>query len=144
VSNDKSPSLMVDAIVEKEGKILLVKRKKDPFKDKWSFPGGKVDSGERVEDAIKRELLEETSLTVEPTDILGVYSDPDRDPRGHRVTTVFISKVEAGEPEEGDDAASAQWFPINDEIELAFDHNKLLNHYRQWLKSKQTFWSSKR
>jgi 8-oxo-dGTP diphosphatase len=75
VSNDKSPSLMVDAIVEKEGKILLVKRKKDPFKDKWSFPGGKVDSGERVEDAIKRELLEETSLTVEPTDILGVYSD---------------------------------------------------------------------
>jgi ADP-ribose pyrophosphatase YjhB (NUDIX family) len=88
-------------------------------------------------------LLEETALDIEPTDILGVYSDPNRDPRGHRVTTVFIANVEAGEPKEGDDAASVQWFPINDELELAFDHNKILNHYRQRKESKETFWSSK-
>jgi 8-oxo-dGTP diphosphatase len=143
MSNDKSPSLMVDAIVEKEGKILLVKRKKDPFEGRWSFPGGKLNIGERVEDAVKRELLEETSIDIELKDILGVYSDPNRDPRGHRVTTAFVASVEAGEPKEGDDAATVQWFPINDEIELAFDHNKILNHYRQWTKSKQTFWSSK-
>lgn len=143
MSNDNTPSLMVDAIVEKNGKILLVKRKKDPFKDKWSFPGGKVESGERVEEAVKRELLEETSVDIMPTEILGVYSDPNRDPRGHRVTTVFIANVEAGEPNEGNDAASVQWFPINDELVLAFDHNKILNHYRQRKESKETFWSSK-
>ena len=143
MSDDNQPSLMVDAIVEKEGKVLLVKRKKDPFKDKWSFPGGKVDNNERVEDAVKREVREETSLDIELTDILGVYSDPNRDPRGHRVTTVFIANVEAGEPKEGSDAASVQWFPINDELELAFDHNKILNHYRLRKESRDTFWSLK-
>ena len=72
MSDEKSPTIVVDAIVEKDYKLLLVRRKKDPFKGCLSFPGGKVDEGEKVEDAVKRELSEETNLNIEPTDILGV------------------------------------------------------------------------
>jgi 8-oxo-dGTP diphosphatase len=80
MSDKESPSVMVDAIVESNDKLLLVKRKKDPFKGFLSFPGGNVDLGEKVEDAVKREVREETSVDIEPTDILGVCSDPSRDP----------------------------------------------------------------
>jgi 8-oxo-dGTP diphosphatase len=123
--------------------VFYVRRKKDPFKGGWSFPGGKVNAGEKVEDALKRELFEETGLVIFPTDILGVYSDPARDPRGHRISVTFVAKVTGGEAKGGDDAESAQWFPINDELELAFDHNKILNNYREWRKNKGTYWSSK-
>jgi 8-oxo-dGTP diphosphatase len=143
MASTDSPSIMVDAILEREDKVLFVKRKKDPFKGKWSFPGGKVDLGETLEAAVKRELLEEMSLAIIPTDILGAYSDPKRDPRGHRITVTFIAKVSGGEAKGSDDAESAQWFPINDNQDLAFDHNKILNDYRKWRKSKATFWSSK-
>lgn len=143
MASTDSPSVMVDAILERENRILLVKRKKDPFKGKWSLPGGKVDLGETLEAAVKRELFEETSLTIIPTDILGAYSDPKRDPRGHRITVTFIANVSGGEAKGSDDAESAQWFPINDIPDLGFDHNKILNDYRQWRKSKATFWSSK-
>ena len=85
MSEKESPSVMVDAVVVRNEKVLLVKRKKDPFKGFLTFPGGKVDEGEKVEDAVKRELLEETSLDIEPTDILDIYSDPSRILRGHRI-----------------------------------------------------------
>jgi len=112
MSRTDSPSITVDAILEREDKVLFVKRKKDPFKGKWSFPGGKVDLEETLEAAVKRELLEETNLAIIPTDILGAYSDPKRDPRGHRITVTFIAKVSGGEAKGSDDAESAQWFPI--------------------------------
>ena len=78
MSEKESTSVMVDAVVIENEKLLLVTRKKDPFKGFLTFPGGKVDEGEKVEDAVKRELREETSLDIEPIDILGVYSDPSR------------------------------------------------------------------
>jgi 8-oxo-dGTP diphosphatase len=143
MSDSGPPSVMVDGILEKDDRVLYVKRKKDPFKGGWSFPGGKVNAGEKVEDALKRELFEETGLVIFPIDILGVYSDPARDPRGHRISVTFVAKVTGGEAKGGDDAESAQWFPINDELELAFDHNKILNNYREWRKNKGTYWSSK-
>ena len=89
MSDKESPSVMVDAIVERDDKLLSVKRKKDPFKGVLSFPGGKVDLGEKVEDAMKRELREETNLAIEPTDILVVYSDPSRDTRGHNIYYIY-------------------------------------------------------
>ena len=134
----------VDGIVERDDKLLLVRRKKDPFKGSLSFPGGKVDEGERVEDALKRELKEETNLDIEPTDILGVYSDPSRDPRGHRVSITFIATIKSGEAKAADDAESIVWLPINEQQDLAFDHNKILNAYRQWKKTKGTYWSTKK
>ena len=143
MSDEKSPSIMVDGIVEKDYKLLLVRRKKDPFKGSLTFPGGKVDEGEKVEDALKRELKEETNLDVEPTDILGVYSDPSRDPRGHRISISFIATIKSGDAKAADDAESIEWLPINEEKDLAFDHNKILNDYRQWKETKGTYWSTK-
>jgi 8-oxo-dGTP diphosphatase len=91
--NDKrNPIPTIDIIIQgkpnsddnnKTSTVLLVKRKKDPFKDYFALPGGFVDEGEKVEDAARREAKEELSVKVEPIDILGVYSDPNRDPRGH-------------------------------------------------------------
>ena len=120
---------MVDGIIERDDKLLLVRRKKDPFKGSLSFPGGKVDEGEKVEDALKRELKEETNFDIEPTDILGVYSDPSRDPRGHRVSITFIATIKSGEAKAADDAESIVWLPINEQQDLAFDHNKIFNGY---------------
>ena len=134
---------MVDGIVERDDKLLLVRRKKDPFKGSLSFPGGKVDEGEKVEDALKRELKEETNFDIEPTDILGVYSDPSRDPRGHRVSITFIATIKSGDAKAADDAESIVWLPINEQQDLDFDHNKILNAYRQWKKTKGTYWSTK-
>ena len=75
----RNPVPTVDIILQK-GSILLIKRKNEPFKDHFALPGGFVNGGESVEDAVKREAIEETSLEIEPIDILGVYSDPERDP----------------------------------------------------------------
>jgi 8-oxo-dGTP diphosphatase len=143
MSDKESPSVMVDAIIERNDELLLVKRRKDPFKGVLSFPGGKVDLGERVEDAVKRELREETNLDIEPTDILGVYSDPSRDPRGHRISITFIARIISGEAKAADDAESVEWLPVNDQRDLAFDHNKILKDYQQWRKTKATYWSAK-
>ena len=89
----KNPTPTVDTIIQKNSQILLVKRKKEPFKGYLVLPGGFVNEGERVEDAAKREIKEETSLDIELIDILGVYSEPERDPRGHIMSTVFIGKI---------------------------------------------------
>jgi ADP-ribose pyrophosphatase YjhB (NUDIX family) len=86
----KNPIPTVDTIIQKDSQILLVKRKKEPFKGFLAFPGGFVNEGERIEDAAKREAKEETSLDIELVDILGVYSDPNRDPRGHICCYLFL------------------------------------------------------
>src|SRR5215207_4969640 len=80
----RNPTPTVDVILERDSNVLMVRRKKDPFKDFLSLPGGFVNEGETVEDAMKREAMEETSLEVHPIDILGVYSDPRRDPKAYR------------------------------------------------------------
>jgi ADP-ribose pyrophosphatase YjhB (NUDIX family) len=109
------------------------------------LPGGFVDEGEKVEDALRREAEEELSVKVEPIDILGVYSDPNRDPRGHIMSTTFISKIISGEPKAADDAADLQWTEINnlENIKLAFDHHKIISDYKKWIKNRGTYWSSK-
>ncbi len=121
------PVLTVDAVAIRDNKILLIKRRYEPFKGKWALPGGKVECGERVEEAVLRELKEETGLDGEIVKLVGVYSDPNRDPRGHYVTVAFLVNVK-GEPKAGSDAKEARWFDI-EEIpwdELAFDHEKII------------------
>ena len=91
-------------------------------------------------------MLEETSLNIELIDILGVYSAPNRDPRGHVVSIVFIAKIISGNAKAGDDADSFEWLTIEDLIKnkrVAFDHIKIIEDYREWKKSRGTFWSSK-
>jgi ADP-ribose pyrophosphatase YjhB (NUDIX family) len=142
-----NPTPTVDVILQRDSKVLMVRRKKEPFKDRLALPGGFVNEGETVEEAMRREAMEETSLEVEPIDLLGVYSDPKRDPRKHIVTVVFIGIiVGGGSSRAGDDAASIEWVKIADieRQQIAFDHAQILRDYCQWRNSGGTFWSTKR
>ena len=144
----RNPSPTVDVILEQSGKILLIRRKKDPFKDYLALPGGFINHGEFAEDAAKREALEETSLEIEPIDILGVYSDPQRDPRDHVMSTVFVAIIISGEPKAKDDASAIEWRSLEEvqssSIKIGFDHQQILSDYIVWKKSGGTFWSKKR
>jgi ADP-ribose pyrophosphatase YjhB (NUDIX family) len=157
----KNPAPAVDFLISKDdnSKILLVRRKNDPFKGMLSIPGGFINEGETAEEAMIREAKEETSLDVEPIAILGVYSDPQRDPRMHTISVTFITRILRGNEDARDDAAALQWVNIEDELEgliqsrqIAFDHSKILNNYRQWIQSVRgsvdstnlTFWSTKK
>jgi 8-oxo-dGTP diphosphatase len=138
------PGVTVDIILERMCKVLLVKRKKDPFKGFLCIPGGFVNFGEKVEVAAKREAYEETNLQVEPITILGVYSDPLRDPRGHTVSISFIARIISGVPKAGDDADDIKWVSLNDDtVRLAFDHRRILQDYSRWKQLGGTYWSSK-
>lgn len=126
----KKPLITVDGIILNEnGKILLIKRKNNPFKDLWALPGGFVEYGEKVEDAVLREIKEETGLDVEIVKLFGVYSDPERDPRGHTISVVFHCKIVGGDLKGADDAKEAKWFKFKDDLKLAFDHLKILKDF---------------
>ena len=147
--NYRNPVPTVDSIIQSDSQILLVRRKKEPFKNHLVLPGGFVNEGERVEDAAKREAKEETALDVELMDILGVYSEPERDPRGHIMSTVFIAKISLSNDKIGaeaqDDAAAIEWIDIEqvDNVRLGFDHKKIISDFKKWKQSGGTFWSSK-
>jgi 8-oxo-dGTP diphosphatase len=148
--HDKSrnPVPTIDIILSENSnsnKVLIIKREKDPFKDYFSLPGGFVNEGEKVEDAVRREAEEELLVKVEPIDILGVYSDPNRDPRGHIMSITFIAKITSGELKAGDGVAELRWIEINNltNIKFGFDHSKILDDYQSWLKNRGTYWSSK-
>lgn len=129
-----APALSADAVLLKGREVLLVRRGKPPFHGAWALPGGFVGVGERVEDAARRELVEETGLRGDIVDLLGVYSDPARDPRGHTVTVVFVLKVGGViQVAAGDDAAEARWFPLDALPALAFDHADIMRDARAWL-----------
>lgn len=128
----KNPALTVDGIIKIEAdKIVLIQRKNKPFKGKYALPGGFVDYGEKVEHALKREMREETNLEIEPTMLVGVYSDPDRDPRGHMVSVTFECKVVSGELKAGDDASNEKVVSLDqiEDMDLAFDHKEILLDY---------------
>jgi 8-oxo-dGTP diphosphatase len=124
--NYKSPKLAVDGAVFNKEKILLIKRKNEPFQDKWALPGGFVEYGEKVEDAVVREVFEETGLKTKIIDLIGIYSDPDRDPRGHVVSIVYLLKMEAGIIKGSDDAIEAKFFDMDKLPDLSFDHNIII------------------
>jgi len=124
----KKPSIAVDGIITKDEKILLIKRKNEPFKGKWALPGGFVEYGERVEEAVLREIKEETGLDAKIKKLLGVYSDPNRDPRGHTISIVFILEGK-GKAKGGDDAEEAKFFELKKLPPLAFDHKKIVDDF---------------
>ena len=145
----KNPKPTVDVIIEEEnGKILLVKRGVEPYKGKIALPGGHVEFGETVEHAARRELFEETGVEAELIQILGVYSDPEREenfPDCHGISTVFIGKKIDGELKAGDDAREAKFYEMNElsKGDFAFDHWKIIQDYVKWKENGGTYWSSK-
>jgi ADP-ribose pyrophosphatase YjhB (NUDIX family) len=142
----RNPTPTVDIILQRDSKILMVRRKKDPFKGQLALPGGFINEGETAEEAARREAIEETSLEVEPIEILGVYSDPKRDPRKHVMSIVFVGIIVGGSDKAGDDAESIEWVELGniEKQEIAFDHAQILRDYKKWKTSDGTFWSTKR
>ena len=127
MSRPVTPVLTVDAVIsDAEHGVLLIQRARDPYAGYWALPGGFVEEGETVEQACTREAREETGLTVEPVELLGVYSHPSRDPRGHTVSVVFLCRCSGGVVQSGDDAAAARWFAELSDVPLAFDHAAIL------------------
>ncbi len=118
--------LTVDGVVVVDGSVVLVRRRNPPFEGCWALPGGFVDYGERVEDAVMREVLEETGLVVRVVRLVGVYSDPGRDPRGHTVSVAFLCERVSGEVDCGDDACEARFFGLGCLPVLAFDHGRIV------------------
>jgi len=129
VMNYKSPKLTVDGIIIDDNKLLLIKRRNNPFKDKWALPGGFVEYGEKTEDAVIREVNEETGLITEVKSLVGVYSDPNRDPRGHTISIIYLLEVKNGSLKGGDDASDARFFNFDDLPGLSFDHNSIIKDF---------------
>lgn len=126
----KNPIPTVDIIIELDHKIVLINRKNIPYG--WAIPGGFVDYGESVEAAAVRETKEETNLEVELIHLLGVYSDPKRDPRMHTISTVFVGKGK-GDLQAADDANKACLFDKNTlPSPIVFDHEKIVKDYFNW------------
>jgi 8-oxo-dGTP diphosphatase len=124
-----TPLLTVDAIIIHDSKIVFVRRKNAPFKGIFALPGGFVEVGETTEQSVVREALEETGLSIEIVKLLGVYSEPSRDPRGHTVSICYLAKG-TGIPKAGSDAAEVALFAIDGIPKLAFDHNNILDQAR--------------
>jgi 8-oxo-dGTP diphosphatase len=134
MTRPETPLLAADCIIEladRPGRpIVLIERRFPPLG--WAIPGGFVDRGERVEAAALREAREETSLTVELRALLGLYSDPARDPRGHTVTAVYVVQAR-GTPVARDDARALDIFdPERLPLPLVFDHALVLADYRRF------------
>ena len=125
-----TPLLAIDALIVCDLKlaqgVVLIKRKNPPYG--WALPGGFVDIGETVEQAVVREAKEETNLDFAIDDLAGIYSKPDRDPRGHTVSIVYAGKA-AGEMIAKDDATEIGVFSIFELPELAFDHKDIIMDY---------------
>lgn len=126
------PALTVDILLfhrdeNHDWNILLIKRKHEPFKDQWAFPGGFVDIDEKIDVAARRELEEETGMTNVNLERLGIYDDPDRDPRGRAISVAYTGILnEKCSATASDDALDAEWFAIDKLPDLAFDHQQIL------------------
>jgi 8-oxo-dGTP diphosphatase len=118
----RSPALTVDGILTRDNSVLLIQRKNNPFQGTWALPGGFVEYGETTENAVIREFFEETGLRTKILALVGVYSDPSRDPRGHTVTAAYLVDQVGGTLKAGDDAGDVKFFKRDELPDLAFDH----------------------
>ncbi len=130
----KNPTLTVDGLILIKDRLVLIRRGRSPFKGMYALPGGIVEYGESTEFAVTREVEEETGLETEILQLVGVYSDPGRDPRGHFVTVVYQLHPVGGELRSGDDASEIFLCKLDQIPELAFEHDHII---RDFLDSKR-------
>lgn len=131
----KTPILSTDGILLERGKILMVKRDIKPFCGYWTLPGGKVEYGERVEEAIKREMKEELGVSVRIKKLIGVYSDPKREPRYHSVSVAYFLERGKGKIKLNFEASGFKYFSLNKlPSRIGFDHRQIINDLRKLLK----------
>ncbi|TXG36933.1 NUDIX hydrolase [Seonamhaeicola maritimus] len=141
----QSIKLTVDAVVfgyeEGEISVLLIKRKYEPFKEKWAIPGGFVLNDESLEEAVQRELQEETGVKINYLEQLYTFGNPTRDPRGRVVSIAYFGLVRPNTFKifASTDAAEVAWFNINELPELSFDHKDILELAIKRLKGKITY-----
>lgn len=125
----KIPSVTTDIFIfDDDFNFILIKRKNNPYKDCWALPGGFVEYGESVENAAIREAKEETNIDVELKELVNVYSEPNRDPRGHTITIAYIAKGDINNRKADSDAKEIDVFSLEklNEINIAFDHEKII------------------
>lgn len=136
------PSVTADAVLfaEREGEIfvLLIRRGNEPYKGCWAFPGGFLNMDETVARCAERELEEETGIKLTGMQLVGIYSDVERDPRGRVITAAYSAMTTMPEATAADDAAAAQWWPLNALPQLAFDHEMILRDAMRVMKIKES------
>lgn len=128
----RTPLVAADGLIVIDDKLVLIRRKFYPYEGKLALPGGMVEYDERVEDAVRREMKEETGLDVEIVKLLGVYSEPGRDPRGHVISAAYVLKRVGGELRSGDDAKAVELVGIDEIPDLAFDHNEIIEDFLKY------------
>ena len=126
MAGPETPKLMVDVVIPSEKGVVLVRRGSEPYEGQWALPGGFVQVGETVKQAAVRETAEETGLAVEVSRLVGVYSEPGRDPRGHNVSVAFLVRVLSGQMKAASDAAEVDVLDPGS-VELAFDHARIID-----------------
>jgi 8-oxo-dGTP diphosphatase len=128
VALPKTPALTTDCVIfDPQFRVLLIRRKNKPFAGGYALPGGFVDVGETVEAACRREVSEETGITVEELRLVGVYSDPKRDSRGHTVSVAYVAVLSSeARPNAGSDADGVEWVADWRKEEIGFDHFQIL------------------
>lgn len=128
-SDFRVPLLAVDGLLLQDDRLVAIKRKYYPFRARYCLPGGIVEYGETVEEAVVREVYEETGLRTEVVSLVGVYSDPDRDPRGHVISLAFALEVIGGELLSGSDATEVGLLDLDSLPEMGFDHNTIVDDF---------------
>jgi 8-oxo-dGTP diphosphatase len=132
------PAVTVDVVVvtrEKKPRVLLIRRKHEPFAGRWAIPGGFIEMAETLEESARRELREETGLEVGDLEQMAAYGDPGRDPRGRTISVAYLARIDVP-PDRlaaADDAAALGWHALANLPELAFDHAQILADARRLL-----------
>jgi 8-oxo-dGTP diphosphatase len=129
-------ALTVDAVITDEhGRVLVMERGTDPFRGTWVFPGGYVDPGETVEQACIREVREELGLEVKLTGLIGIYSEPGRDPRGSVVSIAYRAAIVSGTVTVTPEARAHRWLEPGEEVPMGFDHARILADHRAQIRA---------
>ncbi len=134
------PRVATDSVVlNNKNEVLLVKRTNAPYKGRWCLPGGFVEKGETIEQAAMRECFEETGIRTKAVKLIGIYSDPGRDPRGHVVGIPFLMKPLSNKTRTSNETSDVRFFPIRKiPKRLAADHNKIIRDALRIMKIKQS------